>query len=266
MITTPTLQQNKRPSYTGQRKLAFENSVDRVGQQEQKGVYLVIEDITFRRHVKKMLEEALPEDFSLVVGQYTETQLLDSAVAIVSAAERFERKMPDSRVKGPAVQHSAKPLPIIVLDNKIGLGSIKKHYVNAAYRGACDYITIPSISSIKIKRLISSIKAVTSGECPITDYFLSYLKKEPGDVCVSGEVLANVIERSVLKPPKFQLTKNELRLLELACKGKQNSEIARQMCKSEQTVKNDFTKLYNKMGVKNRAQATYMALQKGLIN
>lgn len=59
------------------------------------------------------------------------------------------------------------------------------------------------------------------------------------------------INKSLIEP----LTKRELELLELLCRGLTNQEIASQIYVSVNTVKTHLKNLYLKLGVRNRAEA-----------
>lgn len=63
----------------------------------------------------------------------------------------------------------------------------------------------------------------------------------------------------------FNLTPREMEVLILVAKGESNSEIGAELFLSAFTVKNYVSRIIEKMGVKDRTQATAKAIQAGLI-
>ncbi len=61
------------------------------------------------------------------------------------------------------------------------------------------------------------------------------------------------------------LTTRELEILRLVASGASNREIARQLTLSPQTIKNQLSFIYGKLGVSNRTEAVVAALDRGLI-
>ncbi len=64
--------------------------------------------------------------------------------------------------------------------------------------------------------------------------------------------------------PLALLTERELVMVALAAQGATNREIAEHLALSEQTVKNYFSVLYQKLGVRNRAEAVVDIMNKGI--
>ena len=63
----------------------------------------------------------------------------------------------------------------------------------------------------------------------------------------------------------FDLTKKERELLPLLVKGLPNQEIANQLHISTATVKYHLANIYSKLGVRNRVEATNIALEHHLV-
>ena len=61
------------------------------------------------------------------------------------------------------------------------------------------------------------------------------------------------------------LTVREIQMLRLAAASKSNKQIADEMETTEQTVKNRFRLLYDRLGVGDRAGAVAKALREGVI-
>lgn len=63
----------------------------------------------------------------------------------------------------------------------------------------------------------------------------------------------------------MRISELELNLLRLLAQGKSNRQIASELGRREQTVKNELTNLYLKMAVANRTEAVIKAMKSGLI-
>ena len=72
-------------------------------------------------------------------------------------------------------------------------------------------------------------------------------------------------------PPKtngdtLHLTRRELEILRLVAEGRTNSELARMLWVTEQTVKFHLVNVYRKLGVANRTEAARYAFEHGLVD
>jgi DNA-binding NarL/FixJ family response regulator len=61
------------------------------------------------------------------------------------------------------------------------------------------------------------------------------------------------------------LTLAELRVVRLVARGFTNAEVARELVVSERTVHAHLRAIYRKLGVGNRAAATRLAIERGLV-
>jgi len=75
-------------------------------------------------------------------------------------------------------------------------------------------------------------------------------------------MIRKLLER-ILGITRRPLTRRETEVLRYMCRGWQNKEIACHMGIGHQTVKNHVTHIYEKLGVRNRVQATSYAVRKG---
>ena len=57
------------------------------------------------------------------------------------------------------------------------------------------------------------------------------------------------------RKPAYDFSECETEILRLVAQGKRNKDIALELGMKEQTVKNQITKIFLKLGVKNRTQA-----------
>jgi len=66
--------------------------------------------------------------------------------------------------------------------------------------------------------------------------------------------------------PLPELTQTEWRILSLLAQGYSNKEIGLAMSKSDQTIKNHVSFILQKLGAKNRTEATIIGLQHGIVS
>jgi DNA-binding NarL/FixJ family response regulator len=65
--------------------------------------------------------------------------------------------------------------------------------------------------------------------------------------------------------PNTLLSERELEVLELLARGKRNSEIARELFLSPNTVRNHISNILSKLQIANRTEATAYAIRSGLV-
>ena len=99
-----------------------------------------------------------------------------------------------------------------------------------------------------------------------TDFSLKNInmtKDENGSFCLSFKIFP-IDEQKSNQLTKI-LTDRELEILKLVVEGKNNSEIAKELVVSVNTVKAHLTNIFQKMKVKDRVQAVVKAIQENII-
>ena len=86
------------------------------------------------------------------------------------------------------------------------------------------------------------------------------LEGEPAWQVFLDELHAFLAPAPAIAPPAGGLTAAEAAVLELLARGLDNHAIARQLGKSEKTVRNQVSTLFDKLGVRTRAEAIVQAL------
>ncbi|MFG3343158.1 response regulator [Glycomyces sp. NPDC048151] len=93
-----------------------------------------------------------------------------------------------------------------------------------------------------------------------------------GDALLAPSVTRRLIEQSFKAKPALRrsakldaLTPREEEVLRLIARGLSNTEIAKALFVSEQTVKTHVGKVFSKLGLRDRAQAVVCAYETGLI-
>ena len=122
----------------------------------------------------------------------------------------------------------------------------------AIYAGACGYL----LKDAPTREILAAIRAAAAGE--------SHL---------SPRIAANILQRvrtSPDRPPnpeeaRAELTARETEVLRLIAEGKDNTQIAKELFISVQTVKNHVSNILAKLEVENRVQAAVLAVQRRLL-
>jgi DNA-binding NarL/FixJ family response regulator len=75
-----------------------------------------------------------------------------------------------------------------------------------------------------------------------------------------------VMERLLERMPAVELTPREMEVLVCITRGRSNREIADELRIAEKTVRMHVSSLLEKMGARDRTQATIYAIQRGLVH
>lgn len=119
--------------------------------------------------------------------------------------------------------------------------------LGAVLGGASGYV----IKDIKNLDLLEAIRKVAAGETLL-------------DIALVSNVTSRL--RKVASPASeiYELTDQELRVLEHIGRGLTNRQIAESMCLAEKTIKNYVSSLLGKLGLERRTQAAALAARLGL--
>lgn len=101
------------------------------------------------------------------------------------------------------------------------------------------------------------LKGVFSSDCP-SDFFIKALRViNQGQIWLSNTLVNSLINIEFIQESnigKIKITEKEKQIIQYVCEGLSNKEIAKKVFISEQTVKAHLHKIFQKLGVKNRAQ------------
>ena len=87
-----------------------------------------------------------------------------------------------------------------------------------------------------------------------------------GGSYIQGEVVGPLVEHvRTPEPGTSELSPREKEVLELVAAGRENKQIARQLEISEATVKTYLKSIFERLGVRSRAEAVAVGLREGLI-
>lgn len=112
-------------------------------------------------------------------------------------------------------------------------------------------------------------RALDAGACGylIKDTIAEEMVGAVRDAAAGRRVIpADVASRLAAFTPRCDLTARELEILKLAAKGYRNKRIAREIGRTEETVKAHLKHLMAKLGVEDRTEAVTLALRRGIIH
>lgn len=209
-------------------------------------ILLCEDDPRFRRLLVKVLREV--QDFnlvgeassgeaacSLIEAARPDLLLLDLELPGISGMEVIQRLTADQLAA----------LEILILTSFSDEGKV----FEAMRLGAAGYL----VKGVAPPKLEAAIREIMAGgtviESRLARRFWSYF--------------ASVKGRS---EQDFRLTDDELEVLTLVGRGLSNPETARVLGASRRVIKSHLERIYRKLGVSSRVQATVKALQAGLID
>lgn len=135
-------------------------------------------------------------------------------------------------------------LPVLVLS----MHPEDQFAVRLLKAGAAGYLTKESAG----EELVGAIKKVIAGGRYISPAL--------------AERMASYLNIDVQKAPHERLSDREFLILRMIASGKQVSQIARELCLSVKTISTYRARVIEKMHLKNNAELTHYALQRGLVD
>ncbi|HKV57181.1 MAG TPA: response regulator transcription factor [Ktedonobacteraceae bacterium] len=117
--------------------------------------------------------------------------------------------------------------------------------VGAVRAGAIGYL----LKDTQAEALCQAIKAAAAGQVQLTPRAAARLMQ-------------------VVSAPESPeaLTERETEVLRLLAQGQSNKQIARRLNNTEQTIKSHVSRIFSKLGVQSRTQATLYAIRTGLVS
>jgi DNA-binding NarL/FixJ family response regulator len=100
-----------------------------------------------------------------------------------------------------------------------------------------------------------------------TDFFALLENLKQGNAAVSPSITTRLFKQvnQPAKPRKFALSARETEILKLVAVGKSNSDVARELSLSENTVKFHLKNIMQKLSASNRTEAAIYAQREGII-
>ena len=134
-------------------------------------------------------------------------------------------------------------LPVLVLS----MHPEDQFAVRMLKNGAAGYLTKESAG----EELAGAIKKVVSGGRYVSPSL--------------AERMASYLDIDVQKPPHERLSDREFQIMRMMASGKQVSQVARELSLSVQTISTYRARILEKMDLKNNAEMTRYAIEKGLL-
>jgi DNA-binding NarL/FixJ family response regulator len=126
-------------------------------------------------------------------------------------------------------------------------------YVYDALRaGASGFL----LKDVTAERLIDAVRVIDAGEALLAPAITRRLISEFAERPSSAPKPAATLD---------ELTPRETQVLRLVATGLSNSEIARQLVVTEETVKTHVSRVLGKLGLRDRTQAVVLAYESGLV-
>jgi len=199
-------------------------------------VLLVDDHQVVREGLKRMLE--LEEDIR-VVGEAANGE--DG----ITQAEQLSPDIILMDIKMPATRQLKEKMPNVKI---IMLTFYDSEYVPQAIEaGASGYI----LKDASREQLIQAIRDAYKGYSPLAPSLTRQVLTEFAD-------LSRISRVSLL-------SERQCETLRLIAAGLANKDIAAKLCISESTVKKELTRIFDKLGVNDRAQAVSEAMKRNLI-
>jgi DNA-binding NarL/FixJ family response regulator len=124
--------------------------------------------------------------------------------------------------------------------------------MDAILAGACGYL----LKDSSIQELMSGIRAAAIGEALISPHIASKVLQRVRATSASTEAAETI---------RSELSDREIEVLKLIANGKDNADIAGELCISPKTVKNHISNILMKLQIENRIQAAVYAVRSGIV-
>ena len=194
----------------------------------------------------------------------------DDALEVVALAENGKEAYEKSKVYKPDVVLMDMRMPDY--DGAYGISAIKKELPEvkvlvlttfddaetvdkALLSGADGYL----LKEMEDEKVITSVKSVYGG----ISVFGDGVYRSMMDRMSSGES-AKPIDKPLDENGEMSFSEREREVLKLVAEGYDNKEIAGQLCLAEGTVRNQVSKLLDKLRLKDRTQLAVYAVKHGL--
>jgi len=144
----------------------------------------------------------------------------------IAAARRITRACPETRI-----------LILTMYRNETLI-------LRAIHAGASGYL----LKEAELADLVQGIRSVAQGDAVL-------------DPAITDKVLRVLQEDAAPPPPHGKLSPHEIEIVRLVALGWSNKEIAAHLCLAEKTIRNRLSRIFRKLGLRNRTEVAYYALK-----
>ena len=199
-------------------------------------VFVVDDHQVVRMGLKTMLESA--EDIN-VVG------------VAASAQEAIER------ISGVTVDVLLTDLRMAGMNGEQMIGLLKKKYPNLR----CAVLTNYHSDEDVFRAMKAGAMAYILKTAPMENVIDAIRTVHAGERSIPPHIAQQLAQRAL----RNELSVREREILQLVAQGMKNKEIADKLCISEFTARNHVISLLDKLGTRDRTEATAVAIKRGLV-
>lgn len=226
-----------------------------------------------------MIKVLIADDIQILRQGLKAILSMDSDIEVVATAENGQEAFQKCKVYQPDVVLMDMRMP--EYDGAYGIRSIKEELSNvkvlvlttfdddetiakAVESGADGYI----LKEMEDEKVIASVKAVYSGISVFGDGVYERMRQKMNtessmaDADQSSDIFGGYY--SLLDHEEISFTERELDMLKLLADGYDNKEIAEELCLADGTVRNNLSRLLEKVQAKDRTQLAVYAVKNGL--
>lgn len=113
--------------------------------------------------------------------------------------------------------------------------------------------------------LVDAVRVVAAGEGLLSPRLTRLVIEQFARGGGAAQASAGSADPGRARPELAELTQRENEILVLVAQGLTNGEIARTLFLAEQTVKTHVSRIFTKLGLRDRAQAVILAYERGLV-
>lgn len=224
-----------------------------------------------------MIKVLIADDIQILRQGLKAILSLDEDIEVVATAENGQEAFQKCKVYQPDVVLMDMRMP--EYDGAHGIRSIKAELpqvkvlvlttfdddetiAKAVESGADGYI----LKEMEDEKVIASVKAVHSGISVFKDGVYDRMRQKINAIPQQAEATSDSVGGyySLLDHEEISFTERELDMLKLLAEGYDNKEIADELCLADGTVRNNLSRLLEKVQAKDRTQLAVYAVKNGL--
>lgn len=224
-----------------------------------------------------MIKVLIADDIQILRQGLKAILSLDTDIEVIATAENGQEAFQKCKVYQPDVVLMDMRMP--EYDGAYGIRSIKAELptvkvlvlttfdddetiAKAVESGADGYI----LKEMEDEKVIASVKAVYSGISVFGDGVYERMRQKintaPEQLEIEPESVGGYY--NLLDHDEISFTERELDMLKLLADGYDNKEIADELCLADGTVRNNLSRLLEKVQAKDRTQLAVYAVKNGL--